>query len=281
MNKKLEIPFSTLEFDALVSGNDEDELVIFLHGFPETSFMWRNLIKDVSNLGFYCLAPNMRGYSIKACPKGKKHYEMDALVKDVLSFADWAGKDKFHLVGHDWGALIGWHTVFEHENRILSWTALSVPHPKGFAKALKTDEDQKKKSAYIKMFMIPFLPEWKLRKNNFELLRKIWKYSSDEEVQDYLSVFKNKRCLTGALNYYRANFGKNRRKPLGKVSTPTLFIWGEKERYIGKTAAMNNKDYMSGESEFLKVNGGHWLVQTNYNEVKAALCSHLRKHKLM
>ena len=58
------------EFDCCVSGNEQKELIILLHGFPETSYMWINLMEKLSSIGFYCLAPNMRGYSENACPKG-------------------------------------------------------------------------------------------------------------------------------------------------------------------------------------------------------------------
>jgi pimeloyl-ACP methyl ester carboxylesterase len=72
MQEIIEITFENLTFDCRVAGNKSDALVIFLHGFPETSFMWKDLILDISKLGFYCIAPNLRGYSNKACPSGKK-----------------------------------------------------------------------------------------------------------------------------------------------------------------------------------------------------------------
>ena len=65
------IQIDNLIFDCRVSGNKKDKLVILLHGFPETSFMWIELMKEISPQGFYCVAPNMRGYSKNATPRGK------------------------------------------------------------------------------------------------------------------------------------------------------------------------------------------------------------------
>ena len=264
-----------LEFDCRVSGDPENEAIIFLHGFPETSYMWINLMEKLSSLGYYCIAPNMRGYSENACPKGKKHYKLQELILDILNIADAVGKPRFHLIGHDWGSIIGWNIVFQNPERILSWTALSVPHPRAFGKAIKTDKEQKKKSRYIGWFLLPVLPEIALRKNNFESFRRLWKNSTDEEVEDYLAVFKRKYALTAALNYYRANLGRSKRLFIGDITVPTLFIWGKYDLAVGRIAVSNNDKYMKGDYAFLELEGGHWLMQTNYADVEAAVTERL------
>jgi len=269
-----------LEFDCRVSGNEGDELIILLHGFPETSFMWIKLMDKLSSLGFYCLAPDMRGYSQHACPKGVKNYTVEKLSEDILNIADAIQADKFHLIAHDWGAGIGWNIVFQHPEKIISWTALSVPHSRALGKAIKTDREQKKKSRYIGWFLLPIIPEIILRKNNFEKFRKLWKYSSQEEFGNYLTVFGRKPTLTAALNYYRANFRGGKRQVIGEITTPTLFIWGKNDLAIGIAAAENNHKYMKGDYTFLALEGGHWLIQTNYSEVENAVVEHVTKYKM-
>jgi len=88
------ITFGQLEFDCRVSGDEQNELIIFLHGFPETSFMWLKIMEKLSSLGFYCIAPDMRGYSKNACPKGVKHYRMEKLCQDILNIADAANAER-------------------------------------------------------------------------------------------------------------------------------------------------------------------------------------------
>ena len=273
------IQVGNLNFDCRIAGNVEDDLVILLHGFPESSFMWTNLMTDISVLGFYCIAPNMRGYSSGARPKGKKHYTIDKLSQDVLDIAKAVDKEQFHLFGHDWGAAIGWKTVYDNPKTILSWTALSVPHFMAFGEARFVDKDQKNKSRYIKTFQIPFLPEMKIRKNNFELFRKLWKHSSKEEVEDYLTIFRNRRSLTAALNYYRAN-AKPQGLVVGNIKTPTLFIWGKNDKYIGAYGVESGHKFLKGYYKFVKLDAGHWLIQTKYQEIRTEITEHLLKFKL-
>jgi pimeloyl-ACP methyl ester carboxylesterase len=177
MQEIIEITFENLTFDCRVAGNKSDALVIFLHGFPETSFMWKDLILDISKLGFYCIAPNLRGYSSKACPSGEKNYTLDKLAKDVIGITKSIGQGKFHLVGHDWGSGIGWKVAHDYPNSILSWTGISVPHLQAFGEAITKDSEQIGMSQYIKSFQWPFLPEKMIRKNDFELFKKLWKHS--------------------------------------------------------------------------------------------------------
>ena len=279
MVETLTLKIDKLEFICRVSGNEQDELVIFLHGFPESSYMWRDIMNKISTLGFYCVAPDMRGYSQKACPKGKDNYTIKKLSNDILNIADFLERKIFHLVGHDWGAGIGWNIVYNNKDRIISWSALSVPHSSAFGKAVKLDKEQKKKSRYIAFFLIPRLPEFILRINNFKIFRNLWHNSSPDEIENYLSIFQRKDALTSSLNYYRANIGKGKYERIGDIHVPTLFIWGKHDQAVGPFAAENNGKYIKSAYTFLRLDGGHWLIQTNYTEVENAIIEQLLKHK--
>lgn len=279
MKNTKQIKIDTLEFDCRYAGNETDELVIFLHGFPETSFMWKKLLPEIAALGFYCIAPNMRGYSPNACPKGRKNYTIPKLSKDILDIAEACGSTQFHLVGHDWGAALGWNIAYQNKDKILSWSALSVPHTQAFMEALKGNRDQRKKSRYIQMFQLPLIPEIAIRKKDFDIFRKLWQHSSDEEVQDYLSVFRRKESLTAALHYYRANIGMLVKTEIGDIEVPTLFIWGKNDEAIGAFSVEKGHQYIKGDYTFLESDGGHWLIQTKYDEVKTAIIEQLTKYK--
>lgn len=77
------------------------------------------------------------------------------------------------------------------------------------------------------------------------------------------------------LNYYRANNSLAKRAGseliLGDINVPTLFIWGNKDVAIGPVAVSNGHKYMKGEYKFLELEAGHWLIQTNYAEIKDAI----------
>jgi pimeloyl-ACP methyl ester carboxylesterase len=283
MQETIEIKIGKLKFDCRVVGNIENELVIFLHGFPETSFMWKKLMNDLSEIGFYCAAPNLRGYSKGACPKGKQNYILMELANDIIEISRHFGKSKFHLVGHDWGAAIGWKVIHDNQDTILSWTGISVPHLQAFGDAIVNDQEQHKMSQYIRAFQWPYLPEMKIRKNDFKLFRKFWKNSAQDEIEDYLKVFRNRKQLTAAINYYRSNYKLLKKAAnaqiLGDINVPTLFIWGNKDVAIGSVSVNNSHQFMKNDYTFLELDSGHWLIQTMYNELKKAITEHILKDK--
>lgn len=283
MQETIEIKIDDLIFDCRTDGDKENELVLFLHGFPETSYMWKRLMSGISKNGFYCVAPNLRGYSKGACPKGKRHYSLEKLVNDVLNISRFLNKPKFHLVGHDWGAAIGWKLVHDHQNAILSWTGISVPHLQAFGKAITVDEEQSKMSQYIKNFQMPILPEIQIRKDNFKIFRKLWKNSDSNEIDNYLQVFRNPKQLTAALNYYRSNYKWLKKATdeqiLGDICVPTLFIWGKKDVAIGSYSISESHQYMKNDYEYLELDSGHWLIQTKYPELEKAIANHIERNK--
>ena len=81
------------------------------------------------------------------------------MVADVFAVADRAGSKKFHPVGHDWGAGVGWGAVLERPSRIISWTPMSIAHPAAFGAAIENDPEQQSKSSYFAFFVTPGIPE--------------------------------------------------------------------------------------------------------------------------
>lgn len=275
MHEITKIKLGDLTFDCRVAGDPKGELIMFLHGFPETSYMWRGLMEHFASLGYYCVAPNMRGCSKGACPKGKEHYSFNYLVDDVLGLFKYFSKSKFHLIGHDWGAAIGWQFAHDHPEFVMSFTALSFPHNQAFKEAIVSNKDQQKRAFYSKLFALPFFPEFAMTAFNYSILKRIWANSAPEELEDYLRVYQNTECLSSFLNYYRVKNSIYKTngpwKALGNIHTPTLFVWGNKDSFIGKCSASESHKYMKNDYTYLELDANHWLMQTNFLEVKNAV----------
>ncbi len=256
------------------------EPVMLLHGFPETSHMWINLLPKLESAGYRCLAPDQRGYSPGARPEGKEHYTYRDLAGDIFALADAWGVERFHLVGHDWGAGAGWAAVALHPERIASWSALSVPHVAAFGAAIREDADQAQRSQYITFFQEPGVAEAALSANDFAGLKNVWNASSDEEKAEYLSVFSQPGALTGALNWYRGSGGIQPDPMFGDVRTPTLLVWGSQDSAIGRVGVDAGAKYMKGPYTFVELDAGHWLIQEKFAEVSEAILGHLRANRL-
>jgi pimeloyl-ACP methyl ester carboxylesterase len=274
---------SGMIFKCRVAGNPTGEPVILLHGWPETSHMWIGLMEKLSAEGYYCIAPDQRGFSPQARPEKVKGYAIEFLAGDVIGIADAFSIKSFQLVGHDWGSAIGWAVVAFYPDRIKSWTAMSVPHLKAFSDAVRFDKKQKKMSQYMSFFQWRGIPEWFLLKKDRLNLRKTWKKSSPEELQDYLDVIGNKPALKASLGYYRANYkllkkGQNMEDYL-EVKTPTLMIWGKNDIAIGPVGVEGTAQYMKGAYEYVELDAGHWLMQEAFEECYASIKNHLAKYK--
>ena len=272
-----------LTFKCRIAGNPSDEPVILLHGFPETSHMWIPLLERLSQNGYYCIAPDQRGYSLEARPTDVKAYEIENLAFDVVGLADAFGFDKFQLIGHDWGSAIGWAVVGLYPDRVKSWTALSVPHLKAFSDAIRFDKKQKKMSQYMGFFQLRGIPEWLMLRKDKAVLRKTWRESSEEERQDYLNVIGNKPALKAALAYYRANYkvlkkGQKMDSYL-EIKTPTLLLWGKKDFAIGPVGVDGTAQYMKGDYKRIDLNASHWLIQEAFEACAAPILEHLSKYR--
>jgi pimeloyl-ACP methyl ester carboxylesterase len=262
----------------------DGEPVILLHGFPETSHMWIPLLERLQAEGFHALAPDQRGYSPGARPVGISHYTYSEIASDVFALADAMGWQRFHLVGHDWGAGAGWAAVaLDSGNRIASWSALSVPHVGAFGRAIREDPDQQKRSQYITFFQEPGVAEAALSANDFAALKNIWSESSEEETTEYLAVFSQPGALTAALNWYRGSRGIDPADPgvqFEPVGTPTLLIWGNRDMAIGRAGVEAGHALMTGPYRFVELDAGHWLMQEATERVIGEILGQLRANPI-
>ena len=274
-----ELSANTMTFRCRVAG-DSGEPVILLHGFPETSHMWVDLLPKLEAAGYRCLAPDQRGYSPGARPEGKENYQYGDLASDVFALADAWGVERFHLVGHDWGAGAGWAAVATNPGRIASWSALSVPHVGAFGKAIREDADQAQRSTYITFFQEPGVAEAALSADDYAPLTGIWSASSDEEKAEYLSVFRQPGALTAALNWYRGSNGIEATDLFGDVHTPTLLIWGNNDQAIGRVGVEAGHAFMKGPYTFVELDAGHWLIQEQPERVSNEILAHLKANPI-
>ena len=84
----------------------DGEPVILLHGFPDAWFGWEAQIKPLVEAGFRVIVPDQMGYNFSDKPKGVANYQMGTLVDEILGLADTLDSERFHLAGHDFGAMV-------------------------------------------------------------------------------------------------------------------------------------------------------------------------------
>jgi len=282
--KKHTLNANGMEYNVRSAGLDQDgELVIFLHGFPESSIVWEEVMKKMAANGYRCLAPNQRGYSEGARPEGMENYVYPLLTGDVIGFAEAVGcTGKFHLVGHDWGAAVGWAVNCYYPERVQSYVAMGTPYNPALLWAMEHDEEQYTKSTYLRNFLVPDVPEQTYSANDWGNLRGVWNGFDQKFIDDYMEIFTQPGAFTAALNWYRGTLllPDQNQVPYGEIKTPTTFIWGNQDQALGRTAAEKTADFCTGEYHFRELDASHWLMQFNEPECSEIIMEHIKNHSL-
>src|SRR5437660_9028845 len=92
--------------------------VVFFHGEPTWSFLWRKVLPPVRDAGFRCLAPDLAGFGRSDKPTDIGFYSYDqhvALTATLLDDLDVRGAT---MVVHDWGGPIGLRLAVDHADRV-------------------------------------------------------------------------------------------------------------------------------------------------------------------
>ena len=246
-----------LVFDVVDAGPAEGPVVLLLHGFPQRASSWKQVAAHLAEAGYRTLALDQRGYSPGARPHTRLAYRSDRLASDVLALIERIGVP-VHLVGHDWGAVVAWRIAATHPTRVLSLTAVSVPHPRAFAASLLTSS-QALRSWYALAVQPPALPELvaRMAPDAFEaLLRRSG--MTEGELAAFRTEILSDGALPGALGWYRgAAFGWHR---AGPVSVPTTFVWSDKEQAVARRGAELTAQFVDGPYDFVVLEGmTHWI----------------------
>ena len=282
-------------FEALAAGPQDGELVLLLHGFPQTGYAYRHQIAALSEAGYRAVAPNLRGYSPGARPEGVNNYALTLIVQDVVGMADALGSETFHLVGHDWGGAAAWLAATQFPQRVISLSVFSTPHFAAFSAELANPEsDQSKRSSYFSVFGAEGAED-RFLENDAALLRGLyrggqtpngspWSLTADE-VQHYLDVLGKPAALRAALNWYRAlNQSRSPGSPAAAppppppIQAPTLYVWSDQDSAFGIDAATATRRFVSGPYQFEVLKGvGHWIPEQAADRVNSLLLAHLAR----
>jgi pimeloyl-ACP methyl ester carboxylesterase len=275
----LSIKVKDFTFNARVAGPEDGELVLLLHGFPESSYQWRHQLVALAAAGYRAVAPDQRGYSPGARPTAVDDYQVLLLVQDILDLADALGTKRFHLVGHDWGAGVAWALARLAADRVITLTVVSTPHPDAFNHQLKDQSScQYSASAYLDIFTGPDGADYFLNDGRSKL--KTWyPCTTPEELAVYLDLVGNPAGIDAALNWYRANI-KNRvfeTGEIGAITVPTLYVWGEDDPFFCRDTAELSRQFVTGPYRFEVVTGvGHYVSDCAPDRLNALLLSQLR-----
>lgn len=265
-----------LTFDVLDEGPEDGTPVVLLHGFPERSSTWRDVAPILHEAGLRTYALDQRGYSPGARPRPRSAYKMHHLVGDVGALIRQVG-GPVHLVGHDWGAAVGWAVAGRLPDLVSTYTAVSVPHPAAFARAMKNPV-QRKKSRYMAFFNVPLVPELTARRAGGRFDTSMRKAGmTAEEVARFRREIVEYGALPHALGWYRA-------LPLTKpgatdftVTVPTTLVWSDRDIAISRIGVDGTAAWVDAPYDLVVLEGvSHWIPTHAPRECAEAILARVR-----
>jgi pimeloyl-ACP methyl ester carboxylesterase len=271
-----------LVFDLSVNGAEPAPLVLMLHGFGVSRYFWNAQVSALGAAGYFAVAPNQRGYAAAARPDPADHanYRIDLLIDDALAIVSALGyaNQRFHLVGHDWGASLAWQIADQHKERLASLTILSRPHPLSFNRAMTLDPEQAQRSQHHKRFLDPAAGPDILADDAAWLRTRLTRNGvPPASIEAHVSVIGNPPAMEAALAWYRAR--GVRHAPVGPTRVPTLLIWGDADDTVGRIAAEGTGAFIAAPYRFAELPGvGHYAADQVPEQVNALLLAHLASH---
>jgi pimeloyl-ACP methyl ester carboxylesterase len=246
--------------------------VLLLHGFPDTHIVWRHQIRALAEAGYRVIAPDLRGYGKTDAPRDVEAYAMPLLCADVLALLDALGLDKVSLVGHDWGAAIGWRLCALAPERFERYAALSVGHLKA---VMGAGIGQRLRFYYMAIFCIPGFSEWLLKAGNWRILRKLTR--DPGQAENWIRDLSPEGRLTAALNYYRANIKPARgKKSSSPITMPVMGVWSDGDSALGERQMRDSANCVQGGFRYERIDGAdHWMQLTAPDRVNALLLDFL------
>ena len=249
----MRIDANGLSHNVVVEG--EGPAVLLLHGFPDSSTLWRHQIEALASSGFRAVAPDLRGFGETDKPEDVEAYFVLNAIEDLKGILDHLEIDGVHLVGHDWGAATSWVFASLVPDRTKTLTAISVGHP--FALRLAGYE-QLARSWYMFMFQFEGVAEEWLSRNDFEFIRAWGGSLADERVRN----LSRPGALTAGLNWYRANVPPSswisEPPELPPIQAPALGIWSTRDFALTEDQMTLSEKFVTGPWRYERIDDvGH------------------------
>jgi pimeloyl-ACP methyl ester carboxylesterase len=233
--------------------------VLLIHGFPDSSQLWRHQVPALVAAGHRVIAPDLRGLGESDKPEAVEEYAVARSVADMVALLDGLGVERVSVVGHDFGAVVAWFLAALHPDRVERLVAMSVGHPNARDRSI----EQREKLWYTLLFQFPGVGEELLTRDDWKLFRE-W-LRGDGDLERAVADLSRPGALTAGLNWYRANLTPARELqpppgPFPAVAAPTLGLWSTRDNYLTEAGVLHSGQHVTGPWRYERIEGAsHWM----------------------
>jgi pimeloyl-ACP methyl ester carboxylesterase len=254
------------------------EPVVLLHGWPQTWFMWRDVIPLLAP-HFSLIVPDLRGLGDSSRPKGG--YDKMAVARDIAELMTRLGHDCFRVVAHDWGGPVAFALAAQFPDRVRSMAIFDAP-------VLGDGGPVEHHGRWHFGFHgIPGLPEALTDGREDTYLRFFYRFGgatpdaiSEEAQAEYVRAYSQPGAMTAGFNYYRAVSqdiaDTTAFREAGKtLDMPILVYGGDPDtRGRGSSAMESWARVASNVSGGVAGNCGHWIPEERPDFVASNVLRH-------
>lgn len=279
------VSLPTHDVGVLEWGPVDGELLVVLHGFPDTAWTWRAVGPLLAEAGYRVVAPFLRGYAPSDVPVDGD-YSVSALAADAVALHERLGGDSSTaLIGHDWGAITAGALAADPSSPYARVALLAVPplawmNPnRAVARAwLSGLVRQPRHSWYIAYNQVPGLAE----RNFTRLARRLWRtwspgYDATDDLAHLARAVPDQARAKAVVSYYRALASRGSRAALAEPRKPLLYLHGDRDGAIDpRFFAVARSRIAPPSSAALLPGAGHFLQLEKPAEVTGLLLDFLR-----
>jgi haloalkane dehalogenase len=250
------------------AGQRTDRVALLVHGYPESSFMWRGVMAGLADAGWWAIAPDLPGFGDSdPDPPGTWERHVDALGRFVQALE----LGQVALVVHDWGAMIGLRWACDTPGSV---SALGISNGGFFpdrkwhevATVMRTPGEGEK---LVRSFT---------RQGLGDALKAVSSGLADEALDEYWKAFADDARRMGHLELYRSgDFEKLVAYDgcLRGLGVPALIVWGAQDRFADVSLAHRFHDELPGSELLILDDAGHFVWEDAPGEAIPALVEFL------
>jgi pimeloyl-ACP methyl ester carboxylesterase len=267
-----------------VVGGDGPPLLL-VHGWPENWYAWRLLMPSLAR-DFQVVAVDQRGIGLTDKPQDG--YDTGTLARDLVALMEALGHQRFAVVGHDTGLIIGYALAADHPDRVERLALLEVPGPPGVIPSPPLFVPEPINN---RLWHIPFnrvndeLTEQLVRGREdlffgYEFAIQGGKPLPDDARRYYYGLFSDPDVLRGSFGFYRAwgtTLAQNEQRKSRPLTMPVLAVGGAES--WGEAVGNGIKPAADDVRTVVIPGAGHWVAEQAPEELLAALTEFLAPYR--